>query len=106
MSGSADLQIFIGPVQRTREEIETEGRDRWGYLDVRNNLDRSVSIDFDGASHYDLTVGDRRTERVKLPAGSYSMAVSAPGLKPAKGRVSLENERVHAVEIYTVRSKE
>lgn len=56
---------------------------------IMNNLDRAINIEFDGASHYTETVGDRKEKSVTISPGSYKLLISAPGLNFTPPRNSL-----------------
>jgi hypothetical protein len=99
----ADSTLVIGSVWKTKEEIKDEKRD--GILEIHNTLDRSVSVDLVGASHQETSVGDQRTGRIRVPGGSYTMKVSAPGLKPTEANVYIESGAVSAVEVQVLKSK-
>ena len=47
---------------------------------VKNRLDRSVSLDFDGPSHYELNVGDQREGRLRVVPGLYRIRGAAAAL--------------------------
>jgi len=50
-------------------------------LDIHNNLDRNITLDFDGPTHHEISIGDKRAGTLKLEAGSYGVLINAPGLK-------------------------
>jgi hypothetical protein len=50
-------------------------------MDIRNELDRNITLDFDGPSHYVVSIGDKKTYRLELQPGTYKVMASAPGLK-------------------------
>jgi hypothetical protein len=49
-------------------------------IKIRNSLDRSLTLDFDGPSHYTISIGDRKTKTIRIQEGSYQIMASAPGL--------------------------
>ena len=50
-------------------------------IKIRNELDRNITLDFDGPSHYVVSIGDKKTHTLKLDPGTYKIMASAPGLK-------------------------
>lgn len=48
---------------------------------IRNELDRNITLDFDGPSHYVISIGDNKTHTLKMEPGTYKIMASAPGLK-------------------------
>jgi hypothetical protein len=50
-------------------------------IKIRNELDRNITLDFDGPSHYVVSIGDKKTHTLKLEPGTYKIMASAPGLK-------------------------
>jgi len=50
-------------------------------MDIRNELDRNITLDFDGPSHYVVSIGDKKTYRIRLQPGTYTIMASSPGLK-------------------------
>lgn len=50
-------------------------------LKIRNELDRNITLDFDGPSHYVVSIGDKKTHTLKMQPGTYKIMASAPGLK-------------------------
>lgn len=49
-------------------------------IKIRNSLDRTLTLDFDGPSHYMISIGDRTTRILRVHEGSYQIRASAPGL--------------------------
>jgi hypothetical protein len=96
-----DSQLEIGPLTQTTEKL-ADG----AVLEVRNTLDRSVDIDFDGRSHHDLTVKDKRSENLKLPPGTYEVKVTASGFKPVTGQITVPGGWISRIEIRVIRTKE
>jgi hypothetical protein len=47
---------------------------------VRNELDRSITVDFDGPSHYTVSIGDKKEQEITIQPGDYKLMASAPGL--------------------------
>jgi hypothetical protein len=47
---------------------------------IRNELDRNITLDFDGPSHYTFSIGDKKQQEVTIQAGSYKLMAAAPGL--------------------------
>lgn len=62
---------------------------------IMNSLDRNISIDFDGTSHYEVSVGDNKEIKRTFPAGKYKIMISAPGLKfvPDRNKIVLKQNR-------------
>ena len=50
-------------------------------MNIRNELDRNITLDFDGPSHYVVSIGDKKTYKLKLQPGTYKVMASSPGLK-------------------------
>src|SRR4030042_5459559 len=42
-------------------------------IQIRNELDRNITLDFDGPSHYVVSIGDKKTHELKLQPGTYSI---------------------------------
>ncbi len=103
--GRGDAQLVLGSLVKTDDEIKGDDVD-FAYLDVKNTLNRTISIDFIGNGHVELSVGDTKSGRAELAAGSYTVSVSAPGLKPAKGNISVRKKKIYTIEVYQTRSKE
>jgi hypothetical protein len=61
-------------------------------LNIRNNLDRNITLDFDGPDHHEISIGDKRTATLRLEHGSYGILLNAPGLKYAPGNFSYSLE--------------
>jgi hypothetical protein len=49
-------------------------------LKIRNDLDRSLTLDFDGPSHYSISINDHSDTTLEIQEGSYKIMASAPGL--------------------------
>ena len=66
-------------------------------LDIHNDLDRNITLDFDGPTHHEISIGDKRTGTLKLEPGSYGVLVNAPGLKytPANFTYTVEGHCVY-----------
>jgi hypothetical protein len=82
----------------TKLAVTTDSAD--ALVIIINNLDRAIKADFDGASHYTETVGDRQEKKVTISTGSY-MLISAPGLNftPPKSEVYLAGNTKYVVEL-------
>lgn len=50
-------------------------------IKIRNELDRNITLDYDGPSHYVVSIGDKKTHRLAVQPGTYRIMASAPGLK-------------------------
>jgi hypothetical protein len=50
-------------------------------IKIRNELDRNITLDFDGPSHYVVSIGDKKTHTLTLQPGTYNVMASSPGLK-------------------------
>ncbi len=61
-------------------------------IKIRNELDRNITLDFDGPSHYVVSIGDRKTHLLKLQPGTYKIMASAPGLKYVPGKYGVTVE--------------
>lgn len=68
---------------------------------IINNLDRAIKIEFDGASHYTESVGDRREKKITITPGSYKLLISAPGLNftPPRNSVYFAGNTKYVVEL-------
>jgi|GEM_PF-1807198 hypothetical protein len=49
-------------------------------IKIRNELDRNLTVDFDGPSHYTFSIGDKKDQTVNIRAGSYKLMASSPGI--------------------------
>jgi hypothetical protein len=69
------------------------------FVTIMNSLDRNIAIDFDGTSHYEVSVGDNKEIKRTFPAGKYKIMISAPGLKfvPDRNKVSLKRNREYSL---------
>jgi hypothetical protein len=64
-------------------EVDCDKNDYPGEATIkfRNNLDRNITIDMDGPSHYEFSIGDRRDYKQTVQPGSYNIMAQAPGLR-------------------------
>jgi hypothetical protein len=49
-------------------------------IKIRNTLDRNLTLDFDGTSHYGVSIGDNSEHTLEVKEGYYKIMASAPGL--------------------------
>jgi hypothetical protein len=86
---SQDDNSFLGLILIKGEDMN---EDSDPLVKIKNSLDRNISIDFDGPSHYEVSVGDNKEFKRTFPAGKYKLMISAPGLKfvPDKNKAELE----------------
>ena len=49
-------------------------------LVIQNRVDRNVTVDFDGPIHKTVSLGDKAQRTINLPAGTYKIMASSPGL--------------------------
>jgi hypothetical protein len=86
---SQDDNSFLGLILIKGEDMN---EDSDPLVKIKNSLDRNISIDFDGPSHYEVSVGDNKEFKRTFPPGKYKLMISAPGLKfvPDKNKAELE----------------
>lgn len=70
--GGVQMDLYL-----TSKGVVAPPDDR-AHVEIRNDLDRAVTLDFDGGRHYDLTVGDHRDASIDVEAGNYRIRASAP----------------------------
>lgn len=63
-------------------------------ITIKNTLDRNIVIDFDGTSHYEVSLGDNKETKKTYPEGYYKIMISAGSFKfvPNKDKVEMERE--------------
>lgn len=49
-------------------------------IKISNTLDRNLNLDFDGTSHYTVSIGDNSEFTLEVKEGCYKIMASAPGL--------------------------
>lgn len=101
-----DGQLDIGSPRLVSGNIGDDDRIDYAIVEVVNTLDRGVSVDLIGASHYDKSISDNRTAQLKVAPGSYNVNVSAPGFKPVKSDIRAERNRVVRFEIHVLKSRD
>lgn len=98
--GRREVETTTGPTNLISSQelvVDEEGRIwvvslyRIGYdevnnppdavIKIRNELDRNITLDYDGPSHYVVSIGDKKTHRLVVQPGTYKIMASAPGLK-------------------------
>ena len=62
------------------DEIEDEDKN-YVELEISNHLDRTARIDFEGRTHHETKVDDKRTALFRIEPGTYTIRVSAPSFK-------------------------
>ncbi len=96
IAGCGETTVKTTPAEPVRFVVLEEGGYRWlvvitemdyrpdsppgALVEIRNDLDRNLTVDFDGPSHYTVSIGDRKDRSVRIDAGSYKLMASAPGL--------------------------
>lgn len=48
---------------------------------IRNDLDRNLTLDFDGPSHYTVSIGDKSETKLEIQEGFYKIMASSPGIR-------------------------
>ena len=93
-----DARLVIGMLVDTGVIIEDEGVD-YARVEVHNDVDRSVNLDFSGTSHYVLQVGDDRRGTIALDPGTYKVRASATALEGASAEISVVNRHIYELRV-------
>ena len=74
---------------------EDINKDSDPLVKIMNSLDRNITLDFDGATHSEISVGDNKVVKRTFPTGMYKIMISAAGLKfvPDKNTAKLRRNR-------------
>lgn len=71
-------------------------------IDVRNDMDRSVRVDFEGPSISEVSVGPHSTSTIRLDPGSYRVRGSGPALpsiEPPGIPIAVERGKHYRLEV-------
>lgn len=49
-------------------------------IKIRSDLDRNLTLDFDGPSHYTVSIGDKSERTLDVQEGFYKIMASSPGI--------------------------
>ena len=79
------------------------GWEKFGFLRVWNNLDRTSRIDLAGSSNYDHSISDKRSKTIKVRPGEYEIRISAGALVPFTGRCRFETGYEYNLTVDTTR---
>jgi len=97
-----EARIVIGELEESDDVIEDEeALDEIDYavIEVRNNIDRTINVDFSGPQHFELKVGDKRRAKISVEEGVYTVRVSATSLKDGKSRIEVDDGTVYFIEV-------
>ncbi len=101
--GEGDYQEIT---MRIRDVGELDDEDvPYAVIEMRNGMNRSVSLDFDGPSHYETTLGDKRSSSLQVDGGSYDIRAKAPSLKTRDMSYFFESGHRYHMEITTARAR-
>jgi hypothetical protein len=95
-------RIVIGELEESDDVIEDEeALDEIDYavVEVRNNIDRTINVDFSGPQHYELKVGDRTRGKISIEEGTYTVRISASALKDGRATIEVEDGTVYQFEV-------
>lgn len=85
-----------------RGAAQTDAR---AVIDVKNEVDRAVTIDYEGARHYDMTVGDHRDASIQIESGTYRLRVAAPSFGTAEITISVVAGKAYDLRVRPRRSE-
>ncbi len=71
----------------------------WALIEIRNKVDRAITVTFSGKRQYEFKVGPESEEAVKVHAGKYTVRASASALKDAKDKFKVEDAHIYKLRI-------
>jgi hypothetical protein len=95
-------RIVIGELEESDDVIEDEeALDEIDYavVEVRNNIDRTIMVDFSGPQHFELEVADNNRAKITIEEGEYTVRVSASSLKDGRARFEVDDGTVYFFEV-------
>jgi len=113
--GCSSTTAPVGPVGegdyrqiivRISEAGELDDEDApYAVVEMRNGMNRSVALDFDGPAHYETSLGDKRTSSLQVEGGSYDIRAKAASLKTQDTSYYFENGYRYHMKITTARAR-